>query len=378
MAFKHDTRAHAVLSASASKRWMSCPPSAMLCAEIPDVETDYAREGTLAHELAEWKVNKLLGTEAPKPEIDPQFYSSEMETCTDDYAAYIAEVIAKYEDPTVLVEQRLDLSDYVPDSFGTADCIIVADEVLTVVDYKNGKGVPISAVRNPQMFLYALGALRIFDCLYDISEVHTVIFQPRLENISEDTISVADLKTWAEQELRPKAELAAKGEGEFCAGDHCRFCKVKATCRKRAEYSMILAKYDFTPPALLEDTEIEAILSRCDDLTAWASDVKEYALAQALSGKEWSGFKVVEGRSKREFTDKKKVAAVVEEAGKSPYKKPELLGIIEMTKLLGGAKKFNALLGEWVVKPQGKPTLVPASDKRPVWNTAENDFKEET
>ena len=176
-----------------------------------------------------------------------------MEDCTENYAQYIAEEISKYSAPVVMVEQRLDFSRYVPGGFGTGDCIIVADDVLTVIDYKHGKGVAVSAERNSQMMLYALGALKLFDSLYDIKEIRTVIFQPRIENVSESVISVSELLCWAENELKPKAELAAKGEGEFCAGEHCRFCKVKATCRKRAEYNLTLAQYDFSPAATLED-----------------------------------------------------------------------------------------------------------------------------
>lgn len=377
MAVKHSTRAHAVLSASASSRWLACPPSAKLNAEIPDITTDYAREGTCAHEIAEYKVNKLLGIEAKDPTENLDFYDSEMEECTESYAQYIAEQISKYSDPVVMVEQRLDFSKYVPGGFGTGDCIIVADDVLTVIDYKHGKGVAVSAERNSQMMLYALGALKLFDSLYDIKEICMVIFQPRIENVSESVISVSELLHWAENELKPKAELAAKGEGEFCAGEHCRFCKVKATCRKRAEYNLTLAQYDFAPAATLEDREIEAILEKADALTAWAADVKEYALSQALAGKQWTGYKVVEGRSNRKYTDEKAVAEAVKAIGENPYSEPEVLGITAMTKLLGGKKKFYELLSKYVCKPQGKPTLVPSSDKRKAWNPAQNEFKGE-
>lgn len=376
MAIKHSTRSHAKLSASSSARWMACPPSAKLNAEIPDAATDYAREGTCAHELAEFKVNRLLGIESADPTENLDYFDQEMADCTDDYAQYIVEQISKYSDPVVMVEQRLDFSKYVPDGFGTGDCVIVADEVLTVIDYKHGKGVSVSAKHNSQMMLYALGALELFDSLYDISEIKMVIFQPRISNISEFTLTTAELLNWAENTLRPTAELAAKGEGEFCAGEHCRFCKVKATCRKRAEYNLMLAQYDFTPSATLEDTEIEAILEKADALASWASDVKEYALSQALSGKQWTGYKVVEGRSNRKYTDEKSVVEAVQAIGKNPYGEPEVLGITAMTKLLGGKKKFDEVLGSLTYKPQGKPTLVPASDKRKAWNPATEDFKE--
>jgi len=373
----HENRAHAVLSASASKRWLNCPPSAKLNAEIPDITTEYAKEGTDAHELAEYKVNQLLGIKADNPTENLDYYNQEMEDCTDSYAQYIAEQMSQYSSPVVMVEQRLDFSRYVPGGFGTGDCIIVADDVLTVIDFKYGKGVAVEAEYNPQMMLYALGALEMFSILYDINEVKMVIFQPRIENISGFSMPVSDLMSWAKNELKPKAELAAKGEGEFCAGEHCRFCKVKATCRKRAEYNLAIAKYDFAPQDMLEDSEIEMILERADALTAWAADVKEYALSEALKGRKWNGYKIVEGRSNRKYTDEKMAAAVVKKAGKDPYSEPKILGITEMTKLLEGRKKFDELLSKYVCKPQGKPTLVPESDKRKEWSSAENDFQED-
>lgn len=373
----HENRAHAVLSASSSKRWLNCPPSAKLNAEIPDITTEYAKEGTDAHELAEYKVNQLLGIKADNPAENLDYYNQEMEDCTDIYAQYIAEQMSQYSSPVVMVEQRIDFSRYVPGGFGTGDCIIVADDTLTVVDFKYGKGVAVEAEYNPQMMLYALGALEMFSILYDINEVKMVIFQPRIENISEFSMSVSDLMSWAENELKPKAERAAKGEGEFFAGEHCRFCKVKATCRKRAEYNLAIAKYDFAPPDMLDDSEIEMILERADALTACAADVKEYALSEALKGRKWNGYKVVEGRSNRKYTDEKMAAAVVKKAGKDPYSEPKILGITEMTKLLGGKKKFDELLSKYVCKPQGKPTLVPESDKRKEWSSAENDFQED-
>lgn len=317
----------------------------------------------------------LLGRLHPTENLD--YYDQEMEDCTDSYAQYVAEQMSQYASPIVMVEQRLDFSHYVPDGFGTGDCIIVADDVLTVIDFKYGKGVAVEAEHNPQMMLYALGALEMFSILYDIIEIQMVIFQPRIENISEFSMPVSDLMNWAENELKPKAELAAKGEGEFCAGEHCRFCKVKNTCRKRAEYNLAIAKYDFAPPDMLEDSEIEMILERADALTAWAADVKEYALSEALKGRKWNGYKVVEGRSNRKYTDEKAVVSAVKAAGKDPYSEPKILGITEMTKMLRGKKKFDELLSKYVCKPQGKPTLVPESDKRKEWSSAENDFQED-
>jgi hypothetical protein len=240
---------------------------------------------------------------------------------------------------------------------------------------KFGVGILVEAERNPQLMCYALGALDLFDGIYDIKQVSMTIFQPRRENISTYTIPKEELLSWADNTLKPTAELAAKGEGEFKAGEHCRFCKVKATCRKRAEYNLELARYDFTMPSTLEDEEIEAILSKADMLVSWASDVKEYALQQAVSGKEWHDWKIVEGRSNRRYVNEHAVAETVERAGFDPYEH-KVLGITAMTKLLGKTK-FEEMLSGFIEKPQGKPTLVPMSDKRPAIHMAANDFKED-
>ncbi len=370
---------HSTLSASSSDRWLACPPSAKLNAKAEDTGSDFAREGTCAHELCEYKVRKMLGEEVQDPTENLDFYDAEMEICSDEYTNYIGECIAaakqKCSDPIVLVEQRLDFSEYVPNGFGTGDCVIVADDTLFIVDFKYGQGVEVKAEHNPQMMLYTLGALRLFDSLYDFKKISMSIFQPRLNNISKFEIDKAALLDWAENTLKPIAELAAKGEGEFKAGEHCRFCKVKATCRKRAEYNLELAKYEFAVPDTLEPIEIAAILSKADELSAWAADIKKYALEQALRGETFDGFKVVEGRSMRKYKDETAVAKTVSNAGFDPFEK-SVLGITAMTKLLGKAK-FEELLGGFITKPKGKPTLVPNTDKRAAINTAADDFKEE-
>ena len=375
MEHKHSERSHAKLSASSSARWLACPPSALLNAQMPDTASSFAQEGTCAHELAEYKVNKFLGHRVRDPTKELEFFDNEMAECTDSYVQYIAEETAKYHKPIVMVEQRLDFSSYVPDGFGTGDCIIIADEMLTVIDFKYGKNVLVSSENNSQMMLYALGALDMFDILYDFKQVKMVIFQPRMDNVSEYIISVESLLDWAEHTLKPTAQLAMEGKGEFQVGEHCRFCKVKSTCRKRAEYNLMLAQYDFAPPDTLEDIEIEAILEKADKLVSWANDIKDYALSQALAGKQWTGWKLVEGRSTRKYTDENAVAEAVKKSGLDPYEH-KLLGLTAMTKLLG-KKQFDELLSGLIDKPQGKPTLVPESDKRPEWNSAENDFKED-
>lgn len=373
---------HAVLSASSSKMWMSCPPSAQLNAAANDTPTEYAKQGTVAHLWAETKVKRILGQNLKDPTDGAEYYDAEMAECTDSYAQYVSEQIEKSKqrctDPIVLVEQRVDFSKWVPGGFGTADMVIVSDDVLSIIDMKYGVGVPVDAENNSQMMCYALGALELFDGIYDIGKISMTIFQPRRENISVYEISKEELLEWADTKLAPAAELASKGEGEFHAGEHCRFCKVKATCRKRAEYNLELAQYDFKMPDVLEDAEIEMILSKVDDLVSWASDIKEYALLQAVNGKQWNEWKVVEGRSNRKYTDEVLVADTVKSAGFDPYEH-KILGITAMTKLLG-KNKFEDLLGGFIEKPKGKPTLVPMSDKRPALSKvadAADDFKEE-
>lgn len=252
--------------------------------------------------------------------------------------------------------------------------MIVSDGLLHIIDYKHGLGVLVSAEKNSQLSCYALGALDLFDGIYDITEVSLTIYQPRRENVSTYTMSKDELLTWADTVLSPTAKLAYDGKGDFKAGDHCQFCKAKANCRKRAEYNLELARYDFEMPAALEDDEVASILTKVDELVSWASDLKEYALQKPLSGTKFTGFKVVEGRSNRKYTDEDAVARTVEAAGFDPYEK-KLLGITAMSQALG-KKKFEELLGGLVYKPPGKPALVPESDKRPAMNTAIEDFKE--
>lgn len=370
---------HAVLSASSSERWLNCPPSARLCEAYEDKDSDYAAEGTDAHALCEFRLKQVLGIPADDPIENLSWYNEEMEDCAAGYAAYVSELLETAKqtcaDPVVMIEQRVDFSRWVKEGFGTADCIVIADGVLNICDYKNGQGCLVLADRNPQMMLYALGALEIFDGIYDIDTVRMTIYQPRKSNISVYEMDKADLYEWANSELTQKAQLAYEGQGSFSCGEWCRFCKAKAECRERAEANLALARYEFQTPALLADEEIADILGKVDALTAWASDVKEYALQQAISGTAFPGWKLVEGRSNRKYTSEAAVAAAVEGAGFNPYEK-KLLGITAMQKLLGKSR-FEELLAPYIEKPQGRPTLVRSSDKRPEWNTAKNDFMEE-
>ena len=370
---------HAVLSASSSERWLNCPPSARLCEAYEDKGSDYAAEGTDAHALCEFRLKQALGIPADDPIENLSWYNEEMEDCAAGYAAYVSELLETAKqtcaDPVVMIEQRVDFSRWVKEGFGTADCIVIADGVLNICDYKNGQGCLVLADRNPQMMLYALGALEIFDGIYDIDTVRMTIYQPRKSNISVYEMDKADLYEWANSELTQKAQLAYEGQGSFSCGEWCRFCKAKAECRERAEANLALARYEFQTPALLADEEIADILGKVDALTAWASDVKEYALQQAISGTAFPGWKLVEGRSNRRYTSEAAVAAAVEGAGFDPYER-KVLGITAMQKLLGKSR-FEELLSPYIEKPQGRPTLVRSSDKRPEWNTAKNDFMEE-
>ena len=372
--------AHAILSASSSHRWMNCTPSARLEREFADRETEAAAEGTAAHALCEHKLRRALKMRSRKPVS--KYDCDEMDAYTDGYVEFVLEQLAQAKlecaDPLVLIEQRLDFSCWVPEGFGTGDCIIVADKLLHVIDFKYGQGVLVEAERNPQMMLYALGALRLFDSLYDITEVSMSIYQPRRENVSTWTILVDELNDWAENTLKPKAALAHSGEGEYIPGPWCQFCKAAVKCRARAEEKLQLARFEFAPPPLLSDEEIEDILTKLDDLTKWASEIQAYAQDAAINhGKVWRGFKLVATRTNRRYTDEEAVIQVAKEAGYTDIFRKSLIPITEMEKLMS-KKEFNRILGSLVEKPQGRPTLVPVTDKRPaLTNTgAGDDFTE--
>lgn len=371
---------HAVLSASGSHRWLNCTPSARLELEFENTGSEAAREGTAAHALCEHKLKRALHMRSRRPVSD--YDSDEMEECTDAYAEFVME---QYEtakqvcdDPVVLIEQRLDFSCYVPDGFGTGDCLIISDDRLHIIDFKYGMGVLVEAEDNPQMKLYALGALAVYDALYDIREVSMTIFQPRRENVSTWTVSVEDLKAWAENELKPRAKMAYDGEGEYFPGEWCTFCRAAVRCRTRAEEKLKLAQTEFRMPPLLTDAEIEDILAVLPDLTKWANEIAAYALDAALNhGKEWNGFKVVEGRSVRKYRDESAVAEAAKEAGYKDIYRQSLIPLTEMQRLMG-KDKFEEILGGLITKAPGRPTLVPKSDKRPAMNVSNaiNEFYE--
>ena len=372
---------HALLSPSSAHRWLQCTPSAVLEESFANQSSSAAEEGTAAHALCEYKIKKAIGERCTKPVSEAD--TAEMQECSDAYAEFVLE---RYEqakvrcrDPLLLIEQKVDFSAYVKDGFGTADCIIVSDNTLQIIDFKYGQGVLVDAYENPQMKCYALGALEMYNALYDIKEVVMTIFQPRRDNVSGYTLSVAELLTWAERVLKPKAEQAIRGKGEFAAGDWCRFCRAKAVCRKRAEENMRLAELEFKPPSLLTDREIEDVLKTLPMLTKWAEDVFSYAAEAAIHhGKEWRGFKVVEGRSIRKYKDETAVIAQAQSHGYTDIFQTRLISMTAMQKLMG-KKKFEEILGGLISKSPGKLTLVPETDKRIQVNrlSVNNEFKQE-
>lgn len=372
---------HALLSPSSSHRWLNCTPSALLESDFPGGSSSATEEGTVAHAFCEHKLKKALRRRSKRPVSD--YDSDEMQEYTDSYVDYVLEQleVAKQacKDPMVLIEQKVDFSEYVPDGYGTADCIIVSDDTLQIIDFKYGLGVLVDAEQNTQLMCYSIGALNIFDSLYDIKQVTMHIFQPRRENVQSWTILVDELKAWAENELKPKAQMALNGKGEYNPGEWCQFCKVAVRCRARAEEKLRLAQQEFKMPPLLTDSEIEEVLTILPDLTKWADGILAYATDAAVNhGKKWNGFKVVEGRSVRKYKDEDKVAQAAKDHGYTDIYRQSLITMTEMQKLMG-KKNFEVILGDLIVKPQGKPTLVPVTDKRPAIDVtnANDEFKQE-
>lgn len=379
---------HAKLSASGSSRWINCPPSVRLEEQFEDKTSIYAEEGTLAHELAELKLRlelkeitkRTYTLRFNKATKDNPLYSKDMDDYVDVYKEICMEKYLNSKETTTdsiaAVEQRLDFSNYVPDGFGTGDFIVIADGTLEICDLKYGKGVPVSAENNSQMRLYALGAINKFSFLYDITKVRMTIIQPRLNSISSDEISVNELLKWAEEVVKHSAELAIKGEGEFKTGGHCKFCKARSVCRARADENLELAKFEFKKSDTLSNGEISEILEKVDSLVKWASDVKEYALDKALEGEEFKGYKLVEGRSQRKWKDEKAVAKILIDRGflDNIIWTKKLTTISNIERAIG-KKETERLFKDLIDKPIGKPTLVPISDKREVYNAAKADFQ---
>jgi len=373
---------HALLSASGSDRWLKCTRSVRAEEGIADKTSPYAEEGSLAHEIGELMINKYIGaitTQKYNGQIRKlkkhELYNEEMLEYCQSYADFcimrLNDAAKTCPDSMVAVEQRLDFSRWVPEGFGTGDCTIVADGTLEIIDLKYGKGIKVEAENNSQMMLYALGAFNEFGYLYDIQDVRMTIVQPRLDSISSWVISTEELSKWTREYLVPRAKLAYAGEGEFCAGSHCQWCKIKATCRARAEANLELAKKEFAPAPTLSDEEIADILKVADELSKWAKDIWEHAFEEAKeNGKVWPGFKLVRGRSNRVFTDTEKVADMLKSKGFEDIYTSKLKGIGALEKLVG-KKDFGEILGDLVVKPEGKPVLVEVTDKRQAIDTSE-------
>jgi hypothetical protein len=369
-----DDKTHSLLSPSSAHRFLNCTPSARLAENHEDSGSSYAQEGTIAHSYAERKLKYRLGLSGTPPVCE----DAEMDGHTDDYVAFVLEQLNGLTDPQVFVEQKVDCSRYVPECRGTCDALIISDGILHVCDFKYGRGVQVDAEENDQLRLYALGAIDAFECLFDIHTVRMSIFQPRIHLCSTWEVSRKEIDKWAEDVLIPTARIAWDGGGEQNPGDWCQFCKIKGECRKRAEVNLEIARYEFRDPARLEMDEIAEILAQAESIISWAGDVQEFALKQALNGVKYTGFKIVSGRSNRRITDDVQAAKSLRKAGyKDIYKPKELLGIGALEKLCGA--KFTEVLGTLIVKPQGKPALVPETDKRQAItvNSAANDFADQ-
>ena len=373
--------AHARFSPSAAHRRLNCPPSLVLEEQFQDEESAYAAEGSAGHALAEHLIKKHLKIRSKRPVSD--YYSDDLLEAVDEYVSYvigeIEEAKRTCKAPIFSVEQRVDASEYVDECFGTADMVIVTDKVAHIIDLKLGKGVAVFAEENPQLMIYGLGILSMAELLYDVEIVRMTIFQPRLNNSSTWDIAPDELKNWGEEVLKPRGAMALMGAGDFKSGNWCRFCKARNQCRARAEQFLELARMEFKAPALLSEEKIAEVLKVSDELSKWASDVYAYAQEQAIAhGKEWSGFKLVEGRSNRKYSSEEEVAEAAMAAGYKDIYKSSLVTITEMERLMG-KKEFSKILGHLVYKPQGKITLVPESDKREAINntTAAAEFQED-
>lgn len=369
----HSERAHALLGASKAKQWLVCTPSVRLEEQFEDKPNEHAALGTLAHELSELMISERLNLFSLKElreqyeriEADP-LYTHEMITYVTTYVDYVIErVNAAYQtcaDPVILLEQRLDFSEWVTDGFGTGDVVIITDQTIEVIDLKYGVGVPVSAVENPQLKLYGLGAINAFGPLYGFDNVRLTIVQPRLDSISTWEIMVDELLYWGDDYVHPRAKLAFEGKGEYVTGKHCQFCKAKFLCRKRADENLELAKLDFKLPDILEHNELTHVLKQAELLKTWVNDIQKYALETIQSGKPIDGFKVVPSRSSRKYSDEQAVMSTLYDIGFSTddiCKPTELVSITELEKRIG-KKKIEEYIGHLFVKAEGNPKLVEA------------------
>lgn len=374
---------HALLGASSAHRWINCPPSARLEQDEPDTAGAAAAEGTAAHALAEWRLASLYTPDNTGARPDSPLEDASMREHIDQYVEFVAAAYERAsteagEKAVIAIEQEVDFGEWVPQGFGTCDCVIITDGLLHVIDLKYGAGVQVEAEENPQLKLYALGAFYLLGMLFEIETVRLSIFQPRREHISTWELPLVDLLGWANETLRPAALAAWNGEGTQTPGSWCQFCKINATCRARAEQNLELARLEFQDPYRLEPSEVAAVLKQAGELKKWVTDIETWALNEALGGVAFPGLKLVEGRSVRRYTDEAQVEKLLR---KKHYKVADirqpakLLTITAMEKLLGKTV-FNELLGDLVIKPAGKPVLVPITDRRPAIQveSAEEEF----
>jgi hypothetical protein len=370
----HKDRAHALLSASGAHRWMNCTPSAVLESEFPDTTSEAAKEGTLAHEMAEAKLQHLFNTQNYRKATltrtlnkikKNELYQPEMDGYTDDYVAYIRKAAMEFEKtPYIAIEKRLDLTAYIPDGFGTADCVMIGERTLHIIDLKYGKGVPVSSEDNPQLLIYALGALEAYKMLFAVDTVKISIVQPRIDNTNSSAYSVTLLREWGE-DVKELANIAIKGEGEYTPGDWCRFCRARQQCRARADKNIELAFEINKKPPLITNEEVGEYLRKGEDVAKWLTELQDYALAECLAGRNIDGYKAVEGRGSRVWTNMDAAFEAIIEEGTDKAMLYELkpLTLAQVEKLMGKAH-FADVAGEFVVKSPGKPTLVPSTDKR--------------
>lgn len=370
----HKDRAHALLSASGAHRWMNCTPSAVLETQFPDTTSEAAKEGTLAHEMAEAKLQHLFNTQSYRKATltrtlnkikKNELYQPEMDGYTDDYVAYIRKAAMEFEKtPYIAIEKRLDLTAYIPDGFGTADCVMIGERTLHIIDLKYGKGVPVSAEDNPQLMIYALGALEAYKMLFAVDTVKISIVQPRIDNTNSDEVTAKELLRFGEY-VKHFANIAIKGKGEYKPGDWCRFCRARRQCRARSDKNIELAFEINKKPPLITNDEVGEYLRKGEDVAKWLSELQDYALAECLAGRNIDGYKAVEGRGSRVWTnmDAAFEAIIKEGTDEAMLYERKPLTLAQVEKLMGKAH-FTDVAGEFVVKNPGKPTLVPSTDKR--------------
>lgn len=374
----HSERAHALLSASGASRWINCTPSPRLEEGFANESSSFAEEGTLAHEFAELNLKRDLSliSEAQYLNLTSYlkelntFYSTDMEDFVQVHVDYVLEQFAeakrKTTDAILLIEQKVDITHLIEEGFGTCDVIIIADGTLEVIDLKYGLGVRVSAEDNSQLKLYGSGALEAYDLMYDIHTVKLTITQPRMDSISSWEISAEDLRQWGEEVVKPKAQIAYAGEGEQVTGDWCKFCKASPRCKAQADKALELAKLDFAEPMLLTDAQLIEVYAQSPQISKWLSAVTDYIFKEAMDGKKWEGYKLVDGQNRRGWTDETYAMQRLSDHAfaKEEYTTTKLKGIGDIEKLVG-KKEFPALLGDVVAFKKTSPSLVPENDKRP-------------